>query len=327
LRGIAGGAAQWIREGPALTEPAEAGEESDAISFRNVFAAVWRGAGLYVRLLASDPDADVRMQAAHVLGVLAGPGPAFAPAGVSVGFDAVVEALLRRVAVERDGLALSSVAFALGRVVVYDPKVREALRHPLGHLRSEEAVRVAAALVLVEAEDDRKDEAAAVDLLVETMSRAVQTDLLFQPRIGQGEDDVRWLPWVCGKLRFRLCRALCDWSAGDGTRMNRVPPALLVSVREANGYTAESDIGPVLQWLWPGRDIRIEPGNDGKWERELPPPVTAEDLIGVRRAVVEACYENPGIWKPPVGNTDLAFMRVGLPTSRKDLGKLLKARA
>ena len=46
-----------------------------------MIAAVGRGAELYARLLGNDPDADVRMHAAHVLGVLAGPGPAFAPAG------------------------------------------------------------------------------------------------------------------------------------------------------------------------------------------------------------------------------------------------------
>jgi hypothetical protein len=327
LAGIAGGAAQWIREGSAVTAASEVSEGSDAISFRDVFAAVWRGADLYARLLGSDPDADVRMQAAHVLGVLASLGPPFAPSGVTVGFHAVVEALLGRVAFERDGLALSSVAFALGRMVAHDTKVRGALRQLIERSKEEEAVRVAAALALVEAEDDRQEEGAAVNLLVDTMSRAAQTDLLFQPRIGQSEEDVRWSPWVWGKLRFRLCRALCTWSSGDETRMNQVLPALLVGVRAANGYTAESDIGPVLRWLWPGRDIRVKPGKDGKWERELPPPVTAGDLSGVRRAMVEACYGNPGIWKPPVGNTDLVFMRVGLPTSRKDLGKLLKTQA
>jgi hypothetical protein len=327
LAGIAGGAAQRISEEPAVTAAPEAGEASDAIAFPDVFAAVWGGADLYARLLGSDPDPDVRMQAAHGLGVLAGLGPAFAPAGVTVGFDAVVEALLGRVALERDGLALSSVAFALGRTVAYDTKVRGALRQLLGRSGAEEAVRVAAALALVEAEDGRQEEGAAVDLLVDTMSRAAQTDLLFQPRIGQGKEDVRWSPWVWGKLRFRLCRALCAWSAGDETRMNRVLPGLLAGVRAADGYTAESDIGPVLRWLWPGREIRIKPGKGGEWERELPPPVTAGDLTGVRRAVVEACYGNPGIWKPPVGNTDLVFMQVGLPTSRTDLGKLLKTRA
>ena len=105
--------------------------------------------------------------------------------------------------------------------------------------------------------------------------------------------------------------------------MSLVLSALLVGVRAANGYTAEADIGPVLQWLWPGRDIQSKPGKDGKWERELPLAVTAGELTRMQRAVVEECYANPGVWDPPVGNTDLAFMRVGLPTSRMELGKLL----
>jgi hypothetical protein len=323
LAGIAGGAAAWINEEPVGTESGDMGDGWDAISFRDVFAAVWRGEGLYARLLASDPDADVRMQAGHVLGVLAGPGPAFAPAGVSPGFDGVVEALLGHVGAEEDGLALSSTAFALGRIVAYDPRAQGALRELLQRPGAAEAVRVAAALALVEADGERREEVAAVDVLVDTMRRAAETDLLFQPRTEAGDDKVRWSPWVSGRLRFRLCRALCFWSAGDEERMSLVLPALLVGVRAANGYTAEADIGPVLQWLWPGRDIQIKPGADGKWERELPLPVTAGELTGMRRAVVEECFANAGVWDPPVGNTDLAFMRVGLPTSRTELGKLL----
>jgi hypothetical protein len=46
-------------------------------------------------------------------------------------------------------------------------------------------------------------------------------------------------------------------------------------------------------------------------------------LTGMRRAVVEACYANAAVWDQSIGNTDLAFMRVGLPASRAGLGKLL----
>jgi hypothetical protein len=105
--------------------------------------------------------------------------------------------------------------------------------------------------------------------------------------------------------------------------MARVLPALLVGIRLANGYTAESDIGPVLSWLWPGRDIRLTLNANRRLERELPPPVTAGELTGLRRTVVEACHSNPRLWEPRVGNTDLAFMRVGLPKLRTELGALL----
>lgn len=68
LGGIAGGAAAWIDN----DSPGTSGE--DGISFRDVFAAVWRGAGLYAQLLANDPDADARMHAAHVWACSSGPG-------------------------------------------------------------------------------------------------------------------------------------------------------------------------------------------------------------------------------------------------------------
>lgn len=325
LAGVAGGAAEWVgqEQEPESTTAALPGEGWDSISFRDVFAAVWRGAELYARLLPDDPDADVRMQAAHVLGVLAGPGPALVPAGAPPGFGGVVEALIGQVWEERDMLALSSVAFALGRVIAFDPRVRGPLRELMEWPEADEAVRVASALGLVEADGDRHEELAAVNLLAGTMSRAPETDLLFQPRSGESNDHGRRSPWVWGKLRFRLAGALCAWSAGDGARMAWVFPALLAGVRAANGYTAETDIGPILAWLWPGREIRAKFGGDGRLERELPPPVTPETLTGLRRAMVEACYNNPRLWEPRIGNTDLAFMRVGLPASRAGLGALL----
>ena len=208
LAGIAGGAAEWIGQDAGNTTTAESREGPDYVSFRDVFAAVWRGAELYTRLLQSDPDADVRMQAAHVLGVLAAPGSVFVLAESVHGFGGVVDALIERVQEERDDLALSSVAFALGRVVAFDPRVRGALRQLVEKVEANEAVRVAAALGLVEADRDRHEELAVVDLLADTMSRAAETDLLFQPRTGESEEHVRRSPWVWGKLRFQIRGAL-----------------------------------------------------------------------------------------------------------------------
>ena len=48
-----------------------------------------------------------------------------------------------------------------------------------------------------------------------------------------------------------------------------------------------------------------------------------DELTEIRQAVVEACHASPGVWTPLVGNTELAFMRVGLPVTRAGLGKLL----
>ena len=68
-------------------------------------------------------------------------------------------------------VALSSVAFALGRMVAFNPKVRGALRQLLARPTGAEAVRVAAALALLESEDKGQEEGAAADVLVDAMSR------------------------------------------------------------------------------------------------------------------------------------------------------------
>ena len=310
--GIAEGGVQWIDE-----------KESGGLSVPELVAAVWRGSDVYASLLAQDPDPDVRMHAAHVLGLLASLGPTRQPPGITIDHGRVLSGLFSRLAEERDPLTLSSSVFALGSAIPHDPRIRPVLRHVLGRTGKEEAPRVAAALALVEADGERHEEETAAALLIEAMSRGAATDLLFQPRTGGSKEDIRYLPWFVGKLRFRLCRALCDWSAADDGRMSRVLPALLVGVRAAGEYTAESDIGPVLHWLWPGRTIRFEKKSDGKMERVLPPPVTSGELKGLKRTVVEACYENASIWNPRNGNVSLTFMRVGLPDSRAELGRLL----
>jgi hypothetical protein len=205
-----------------------------------------------------------------------------------------------------------------------DTNVRARLRQLLGTAKTAEAVKVAVALALVEADDQRHEDIPAAEVLVNAMRHAAKTDRLFQPpRSKDDDEDRRRCPWVGGKLRFRLCQALCSWSEGDDGRMHCVLPALLVGLRAANGYTAATDIGPILSWLWPGRDIRMNFSEGRKPVRELPPKVTAEEMTGIQRAVIEACYANAGIWEPKIGHTDLAFMRVGLPPSRAELGKLV----
>ncbi len=62
---------------------------------------------LYTHLVASDPDADVRMQACYLLGTIASSGSRLVPADTAVTFDAIIEVLLQRVGGEKDGLALS----------------------------------------------------------------------------------------------------------------------------------------------------------------------------------------------------------------------------
>jgi len=49
------------------------------------------------------------------------------------------------------------------------------------------------------------------------------------------------------------------------------------------------------------------------------------DLTGVARRVVQACYDNPSIWEPLIGDTILLFRNVGLPDTRAGLKALLDA--
>jgi hypothetical protein len=153
------------------------------------------------------------------------------------------------------------------------------------------------------------------------MRRAAETDSLYQVRIAA--DRVGSSPWMMGSLRLRLTRCLCDWSCGDQARMERVLPALLTGVRLTSGYSADADLEPVFHWVWPERSSRLRTGADGKREYAKPPPVTPKDLRGIAHHVVQACYDNLGIWEPPIGNTSLAFRSVGLPETRAGLKDLL----
>lgn len=302
-------------------------------SYRDVFVVMWRGAKLYSQLLRDDADPDVPMEAAYVLGLLVGNGLANEVAEVRAGYKEVVKVLLGRARAEKDGLALSSVAFALGRVLAHDAGVRGALRRLFERKSAEEPVRVAAALALVEADGERHEEVAAVDLLIDTMRRARKTDTLFRPKNVKRDwcswrptYNLRRSPWLgVWPLRFRLCQALCDWSRGDEERFARVFSALLVGVRAANWATAGSVITPVLACLRPNCP-RLPMGWQAR-QQILPPRVKAKDLTGFRRVVVKACVDNDKLWHMPSGGTagciDMVFMRFGLPTSRVGLRNLL----
>jgi hypothetical protein len=296
------------------------------LSIAEVSGCVWSGIDVYSGLLERDVDADVRMHTAHLLGQLIDLGQKSVPVGIPDGVGAIVRLLLARLNSELDGLTLSSVAMALGRAIAVHTSVRPALRDLMAQPSAAESARVAAAIGLVEGDEGRYEEIPAVDLLIQTLLRAAETDKLFQPQSGDDAATKRRSPWVWGRLRFLLAKVLCRWSAPDDARMQRVLPALLVNIREANGYTAESDLGPIMQWLWPGRRIRWKTGVDGKPDRELPPAVTHAELSGIKRSVLEECHANQKIWIPQIGNTSLTFMQVGLPTSRAAIGRLLEGR-
>jgi hypothetical protein len=282
----------------------------------------WLGSALFCRLLDEDSSADIRMLAARLLGMLVTPGPRIAGAEQSDRYASAAAALTDRVrADETDDLALSSVVFALGRAAAHDRSLIRYLRETRVRLGVGEQTRVAAALAVVEIEEGKHATLEEVDLLVDAMCRAPETDTLFQLRTGPGSE--RRSPWVMARLRFKLRAALCAWSAGDEPRMERVLPALLAGVRLATAYTADVDLGPVFLWLWPDRRTRSESGAHGRLHRVTPPPVVPSDLIGVARRVVQACYDNPAIWDRPVGNTILAFRDAELPETRCGLGELL----
>jgi hypothetical protein len=289
---------------------------------RNCIEQTWLGSELFARLLQDDDNADVRILAAYLLGMLLTLGPGSAPTDKPDRYGSAVVALISRLeGTEADELARSSVIFALGRGIAYDSSLIASLRKMHGRPDVGELTRVAAALAVMEIDDGKHASLREVDLLIDTMCRAEETDTLFDRPPGIGR--VRQSPWIIGRLRFTLRKALCAWSAGNQERMERVLPALLTGVRSTSGLVAEADLGPVFQWLWPDRCRAWTESPTGGLAIVGPPPIAPKDLTGVSRRVLQACYDNPRIWQPSIGNTALAFCNVGLPETRAGLKDLL----
>jgi hypothetical protein len=281
---------------------------------REIIGQGWHGSELFAHML-QDSDFAVRTYAAYLLGLLLTLGPRVAPAAPSDRYVAALAALIARLQSneEADELALSSIVFALGRASVHDRSLIELLRRTGAKPSLGEPTRVAAAMAVMEIEEGKHVNLQEVDLLIDTMCRAKETDELYGGS-----------PWVSTRLRFRLCKMLCAWSAGDEAHMERVLPALLNGIRLTSGYAAEIDLYPVFHWLWPERYsgiVESPPSEPLKWVRA--PPITPKDLSDIARRVVQACYDNPSIWEPPVGNTDWTFSNVGLPKTRVGLKELL----
>jgi hypothetical protein len=168
-------------------------------------------------------------------------------------------------------------------------------------------------LAVLEIEHGKHANLQEVDLLIDTMCQAAQTDDLY-----------RRSPWVDTRLRVRLGKVLCAWSAGDEARMERVLPALLTGMRLTSGNTASMDLYPVFHWLWPDRysgPVAGAPGGSLEWVRA--PPVTPKDLSDIARRVVQACYDNPSIREPLDWDTQRIFRDVGLSETRAGLKDLL----
>jgi hypothetical protein len=277
----------------------------------------WQGSDLFAHLLQEKDSFAVRTYGAYLLGMLLTLGPRFAPAAPPDRYAAAVAALVDRLQSDKeiDEIALSSIVFALGRAALHDPSLIELLRRTGAKPNVGEPTRVAAALSVLEIEDGKHANLHEADLVIDTMCRAAETDVLY----GRS-------PWVRARLRFRLSKVLCAWSVGDEGRMKRVLPALLTGIRLTSGYPASTDLYHVFHWLWPDRYsgiVESPPGEPLKWGRA--PPVTPKDMNDVARRVVQACYDNPSIWEPPVGNTSLTFRDVGLPGTRAGLKNLLDA--
>jgi hypothetical protein len=76
----------------------------------------------------------------------------------------------------------------------------------------------------------------------------------------------------------------------------------------------------VFRWLWPDRRTIVTEVSDGGLKYIRPSPITAKDLTSIARRVVQACYDNRGIW---AGNTITALREVGLPETQAGLKDLL----
>ncbi len=318
LGGIVGGVGLCVEDIPEEL----LGDEDDdyeGVSYRAIAEHVWNGAEVYAELVSHE-DVDVRTQAAHLLGRLAQLGPFFVPNDLEGALDTTIAALLNRVDVETDDLTRASVALALGQFVAYDARARDPIRRMLD--QPGELTPIMAALALVQADAQQREEGAAAERLVRAVQHSDEIDHLLRSQV-RDDGHPRSFPWIWGRLRFQLCHSLCAWSIGDEQRMETVLPALVCCVRAANGYTVEEDVSPVLRWLWPDRRIELQIAN-GEAVVKHPELLTSKDMTGIRRTVVEACYENKQIWNMLIGNAALAFTEVGLPTSRNRIRRLLK---
>jgi hypothetical protein len=280
----------------------------------------WLGSELFARLLNDDTDAVVRTYAAHTLGMLLTRGSDLAPEGSSGRYASTVATLIARLQSEADELVLSSVIFALGRASAHDPSLIEHLRTASAKSQVGERIRVAAALAVFLIESGKYANLQEIDLLIDTMCRAADTDglVLIPSRTGTTGGN----PWITGRFAFSLCDCLCNWSAGDHGRMERVLPALLAGIRLTSRYVASIDLGSVFRWLWPDQAAEFSQSIFGEFEC-VDPPITPKDLTGIARRVLEACYDNPSIWEPNIANTVTAFRSVGLPERRAGLKVLL----
>jgi hypothetical protein len=281
----------------------------------------WRGSDLFARLLQNEENAEVRSRGADLLGMLLAVGPGFAPAGPPDCYASAVAALTARLqGKEADWRVLPGVVFALGRAAMHDRKLIPILREAGTTSDDDEPARIAAALAIVEVDEGKHANLSEVDLLIDTMCRAAAPETLLQVFAETGSE--RRIRWIVG-LRFRLSTCLCAWSAGDPARMERVLPALLASARRTFGLSADVDLAPIFAWLWPDRHTELSDRAEGGLEYVRPPSITPKDLTVIARRVLQACYDNPSIWEPAIGNTSLTFSDVGLPETRAGLKALL----
>lgn len=302
LGGIAGAVARGIEGSEDASERAR---------LLDGLARLWDGADACRERLLGDPDAEVRTDAAFALGLLCR-----VDHGPPTAREAALGAL--RASAEQDGdeLARASAVFALGAALPASPDARPVLRALVRDPDAPEAIRVAAAIGLVEA-DPRAAEPAAVAVLVRTLSETPAADTPFR-----SPDGARSLRWIRGWPRYRLVRILCAWSGSDEGRIRKVVGAVLAAVAQATPHTVDFDIAPVLEWAWPGRSVRTDIVG-GRLVREVPAPLT--ELTPLGRKVVRACLAAQ-IWGSRVGNVDLVFRSVGLPSDRAQLEALARRR-
>jgi hypothetical protein len=286
---------------------------------REIIGQGWCGSELFARLLQDDNFA-VRTYASYLLGLLLTLGPKVVPAAPSDSYAAAITALSGRLQSheEADELALSSIVFALGRAAAHDRSLVALLRTTRVKPNVGEPTRVAAALAVAEIQDGEHVNLQEVDLLIDTMCRAAQTDDLY-----------RRSPWLDTRLRVRLNKVLCAWSAGNEARMERVLPALLTGIRLTTGHLASMDLDPVFHWLWTDRYrssgfVPGPPGGPMGFVRA--PAMTPKDLSDIARRVVQACYDNPSVWEPADSDTNRTFRDIGLPQTRAGLKDLLDGR-
>jgi hypothetical protein len=304
---------------------------------RQTREAIWNGLDIFLHLL-TDLDRRLRIQAPYTLGLLAFHAGAEMPEEVRRRdpHRLMWERMARQFEEEPNDLARASLVFGTGCLAPHRPDVVAFLQHVVADPTASRPVKLSAAICQAGVAGDLS--AATLDVLAEALGRRGETDHLFdsdQPGMEDkhhplakgyrqaglplgaesgtgydpddvGKDEDFKFPWLDGWPTLMILQRLCRPGAPF---QERILPAVLPYLDEANGYTADSVVAPILRLAF--------------GDRKLTPQTVRGDLTAAQQEVLRHLYDNPLLWATDIGNVESVFRKLGLSARRGDWDRLL----